>query len=158
MTNIIMKKFLTLSFLLAFVAMGCSDDDDYNSTLPTFSDIEFSEETIYTDQEITATAIQSSKGKLLDATTYSWTGSWSDELVSYSSVVYDDNNGNPSCTFTTPSYAGTFTIQLYAKYRVSGQASYTEGTTTFDDGSASYALSSLTGTATVKKSFKVVSR
>ena len=153
-------RFFVLALLLASVAVSC-DDDDYTSSLPTFSDITFSEETLYTNQEITATAVQSSKGRLLDRTTYSWTISDddADATLNYNSgVVYDDNPSNPSCTFTTPSYAGTFTIQLYAKYNISGQSANAESYTSFDDGSATYSVSALTGSATVVKSFKVVAQ
>lgn len=161
-----MNKVMKLRFgLLALVTVmmgavvSCDDDDDYNSTLPVFSDITFSEETLYTNQYVTATAVQYKKGKLLDRTTYSW--SLSDEdadatLVYNSGVTYDENNSDPVCTFTTPATAGTYTITLTASYNISGRAGNIEEDVDIEDGSASYSVSALKGYATVTKNFTVV--
>lgn len=108
-----MKQISLLLLGMMFVASfsACSDDDDkYQSQLPIFSDISFSEERICIDQKVTATAVQNQKGVLLDRTEYEWSADMyvpDDSTMSYvSGVLYTKNSTNPTCTFQTPHFPG----------------------------------------------------
>ena len=150
-----MKKVLLL--LICIISATCfyscsNDDDDVKSKLPTFSDMVFSTDTMHVGQTIQAIAVQSSKGKLLDRTTYTW--SLSDSTYYSNTVIYDNNNENPSSYFI-PKEAGKYTLKLVAKYNVSGQASNASGSQAIDNGSIVYGMDPLSGIVTMTKTITV---
>lgn len=127
MNNHILKALLP-AFCICLIS--CSNDDDkYRSTPPEFSEItiqsleEGSNKTLHAGDRFVATAIQKTKGHLLNKTTYSWTISPTDG-VDYSqknkgTVIYDKQSENPTDTIVinTP---GEYNITLNASYSASG--------------------------------------
>ena len=160
-----MKQMSLLLLGMMFVASfsACSDDDDkYQSQLPIFSDISFSEERICIDQKVTATAVQNQKGVLLDRTEYEWSADMyvpDDSTMSYvSGVLYTKNSTNPTCTFQTPHFSGIYHITFHARYNISGQATNKTINGSFPKGYATYTYTPLMGEVTVVKSFTVYDR
>ena len=108
--------------------VGCEDDSDntsdYTSVLPAFSDITFDTDQLYAGMTVTATAVQSKKGKLLNRTTYDWYVN--DTTTQHVGIVYDQNNGDPIFTFKVPAVSITrptsITIKFTGKYSVSGSS------------------------------------
>ena len=119
------KLFLTLVCLLSIPLWGgCGDDDtEYYSILPTFYDITFDTDQLYSHMTVTATAVQSKKGNLLDRTTYDWYVN--DTITKHDGLVYDNNNGDPVFTFKVPAVAtsrpASINVTFTGKYRVSGK-------------------------------------
>lgn len=156
-----MKKLFPLLLMMSLLAAftSCSDDDEYNSSVPTFSDIVFSDSLIYVDQQVTATAIQSKKGKLLDRTDYRWYSNMytpNDSTMSYTNaVLYDNNSTNPTCTFHTPSYPGRYSITFHGIYNISGRASNNERVVNNNNTTIVYQYTPLKGYVTITKSFYV---
>lgn len=153
----------TLSSLAIFIT-SCSehyDDPKYRSMPPSFSDMTFTnlngESTMRTGERIVATAVQSSIGRLLNRTTYTWSTSPT-EGISHAfvkSVVYDQETQNPTDTlvFTIP---GTYTVTLTAKYNSSGNNQSIDNTVEFTDGSVTYVTNGLLSySVTVKKTVKI---
>lgn len=147
-------------FAITFFA-ACSDDDDYKSKVPNFSDIEFNVETLYTEQTVVATAVQREKAKLVDRTEYRWYSADmpSDSTMRWTNtVLYPSNSTNPTCTFRTPSTPGTYTITFHAIYNISGQAGTSTSSKDIADGTITYEYTPLKGYVTINKTFKVVAR
>lgn len=121
----------TLLPVLCISLASCSNDDDkYQSTPPEFSEItiqsleEGTPTTLRAGDRFVATAVQKTKGHLLNKTTYSWVISPTDG-VDYShknkgTVIYDVQSENPTDTIVinTP---GEYNITLNASYSASGQ-------------------------------------
>lgn len=160
------KKILFFAGLLVaaiVVGVSCSSDDNkYKSESPQFSeitliDLNTGETNIRAGQPFVATAIQSSKGKLLNSTHYKWNVTNTDDVSHKykSGVVYDQEPENPSDTIVIPN-AGRYELVFSADYGVSGIAtgkSYTESLT--NGGSAMYKASSLKFKVTLTKSIIV---
>lgn len=148
--------------LLTLTLTACSSDDDYDSKVPTFSDIVFDQEELYTDQQVVATAVQSKKGVLLDRTDYRWYGNMytpNDSTMKYTNaLMYADNSTNPTCTFRTPQYPGVYTIMFHGVYNISGQASSSERTVDNGKVSITYQYTPLKGYVTITKRFTVKKR
>lgn len=127
------KKLLSaLGIILTFT---CCSEEDYTSRPPVFSEItihsleEGTPTVFYAGDKIVATAVQTTKGHLLNKTTYQWIISPT-EGVDYSqkyqsTVIYDVQSENPTDTIVinTP---GEYNITFKAKYNASGtgQLSY----------------------------------
>lgn len=142
--NLLFSLLVSLSLLA--VLTSCSEDSDnpkYQSRIPTFSDVTFEvidadHSDIRVGDRVVATAVQSSKGKLLDRTTYTWTSS--DENIAHKykqGAVYDADNVNPTDTFTVSS-TGRIRLTMTAKYQVSGQYQLYNRTDEIEDGSVTY--------------------
>ena len=103
--------------------VSCSEDSGDNVSVPRFSGIEFSRETLYAGETVNATAVQYKKGKRLDRTTYIWSCSSSEAEVSggKSGVFYESDKSDPSCQVKLPETPGRYTLTLNASYNVSGK-------------------------------------
>jgi len=159
-----MNKKISLFFvgiLVISLFMACSNDDEYKSKVPNFSGIEFNRDTLYTEQTVVATAVQREKAKLIDRTEYNW---YSADLPSDSTmrwtnaVLYPSNPTNPTCTFQTPSRAGTYTLTFHGSYNISGQAGNSTSSVEIQDGTITYEYTPLKAYVTINKTFKVVAR
>ena len=142
-------------FLWATVFTSCSEDkDEYLSRLPQFSDITFDTETLYSGQTVTARAVQSTTGKMLEKTDYSWV--INDSIKKSQTVVYDKQTDDPFFTFTIPENTQILSISFTAKYRPYGASGcqIPDGTS-ISGGSISYNGSALVGEATITKTVRV---
>lgn len=156
---------ITLFFAGIFalcVLTACSDDDEYKSSMPNFAGILFDADVLYTDQTVVAVAVQNKKAKLVDRVEYSWsaTNMPSDSTMTWSpsTVIYDQNSTNPTCTFRTPSTPGKYTITFKGAYNMSGQAGNSTSTVDTGDGSIVYLYSPLRSFVNISKSFTVRAR
>jgi len=109
--------------IAAFGLMSCSDDTGDNVSVPRFSGVEFSQETLYAGETVEVTAVQYKKGKRLDRTSYIWSCSGDEAELSggKSGVFYDSDKSDPSCRIKLPTTPGRYTITLNATYNVSGK-------------------------------------
>lgn len=135
------------------MAVACSentDDSDYQSVAPTFSDVTFrnltrpNETNFYVGDLIEATAVQSKKGKLLYQSTYAWTSDPSETATHsyYAGGVYDNEPRDPKDTITVTA-AGNYMLTMTGKYGISGQiSSQPKGTVYFSDGNGSVTYNS----------------
>ena len=166
--SVTMKCMKSLSLCLTavcllFLGVSCSEDtEQYESKVPQFSDIVFDKDVIYTEELITAEAIQSVKGKLIDMSEYKWSSSDmpSDSTLHWSltSVIYPDNTSNPSCTFRTPDIPGTYHLTFTGKYKTSGRSGNSATVVEINGGTVKYEYTPLCGYVTLSKRFKVVAR
>jgi len=121
----------TLTFFLGAATsllVSCSEETnskEYRSEPPMFSDITITplsgnDGKIHAGQRFLATAEQSKQGRLLNATTYTWSSNSDNISHSYeSSVIYDKNTDNPTDTLVANA-AGTYTLTFTGKYKASG--------------------------------------
>ena len=153
-----MKKIVFVMMSLVCLCTGCGDDaDDYVSVLPSFSDITFDTDQLYTGMTVTATAVQATKGVLLDRTTYDWTV---DDTTSTSvRVVYDNDNGDPVFKFKVPKVAvkkpSSITVRFEGRYNVSGQGCRAAESEHAAGLSVQSIPSPITGTVILSKTFTV---
>lgn len=148
--------------LLAFFGSCQEDQDRFVSYPPRFSEIRITDldgkaTTPKVGVPFVATVIESQRGKLLNATRYSWTiepaNSWQHRFLV--SSVYDHSKIQPSDTIT-PTEAGEFVLQFQASYNVSGQMkSQTLNGDLKDGTTVSYTLSTLKAIATLRKVIQV---
>lgn len=128
-----------ISALLFFTLVaGCSSNEDdakYQSTPPTFSDLTLVNasggDALRAGEVCKATAVQASKGRLLNATEYTWQASPDADVYidkAQYGVIYDNESANPTASFTFPR-AGHYIITLKARYSISGTAGAYNGTT-----------------------------
>lgn len=165
------RKYLNLlvAAVLLVLPAACSEDDDkYNSIVPEFSDMQFhplneaSGDVIYAGEPFVATAVQSSRGRLLDRTTYVWAFNDEDEDMGVEhnflpEVVYDVQSVNPTDTITV-SQPGNYRLRFRANYRVSGTGSGGGSIVSISGGQISYYLSTLAYQVTIEKNLRVVAR
>lgn len=166
-----------LHTLLALAAIvlsfsSCTDDDEYASKAPLFSDMTFTNLTADTDEihvgdRFVATAVRKDAGSLIYKVAYVWSISPSNDDTTQKAAtnldkLYYEGKQNPTDTICI-NKAGTYTVTLTAKYNASGNvswwgkqygSSYTDAT--FADGatgsSANYTVEgSWYITATLKK-------
>ncbi len=137
-----MKLFAGVAALAAAtLALGACTDDDYTSTMPAFSGMTLESLTgdgsIYVGRRAVATACQSTQGRLLNGTTYSWSISPSDSVEQKytSGVIYDYDPSNPTDTLLFKR-AGSYKLTLTAAYKPSGDVDYSRvgSTVTTSDG------------------------
>lgn len=149
---------------LPAVLSSCSEDSDdpeYQSVIPEFSDMTFevlgeSRDRIHVGDQIVAKAVQKKRGRLLDRTTYSWTSSQEDLVHRYTQQnVYDADKSDPTDTLTV-TQAGRIRLTMTAKYQVSGQYKNYNRTEEIEDGNVTYrTLSWQFYEVTVTKYFRV---
>lgn len=147
---------------LAFFGSCQADQDRFVSYPPRFSEIRITDldgkaTTPKVGVPFVATVIESQRGKLLNATRYSWTiepaNSWQHRFLA--SSVYDHSKIQPSDTIT-PTEAGEFVLQFQASYNVSGQMKPQTLNGDLKDGTTvSYTLSTLKAIATLRKVIQV---
>ena len=96
-----MKTFIigTLSLLLAFTLIGCSEDED-KSQLPVFSEIAADRDVLRPGDIVTFTAVQTTPGNLINRTSYTW--KLDNETILDNNVIYDNDKSNPTCQITIP--------------------------------------------------------
>lgn len=124
-----MKKLFSLLIIsLAIFFTSCSDESNnekYRSEPPTFSDITVkplngNDSQIHVGEKFLATAKQKKLGRLLNASTYSWTCNSNDIAHNFQkSVIYDDDTHNPTDTLIVTK-AGSYTLTFTGKYNASG--------------------------------------
>ena len=153
-----MKKFVFVMMSLVCLCTGCGDDsDEYVSVLPSFSDITFDTDQLYTGMTVTATAVQATKGKLLDRTTYDWVVN--DTTTAKVTVIYDNDNGDPVFQFKVPKVAvktpSTITVKFEGRYNISGQGCKVAESAHATGLSVQSVPSSVTGTVRLSKTFTV---
>lgn len=153
-----------LLFSLTLCATSCSEDSNdpkYTSRCPRFSDVTCRSldggTVLYTGQPIVVTAVQRSYGKLLNGTTYNWTCEINDSTThkKTAGVIYDYDSSDPRDTLII-NEPGEYTIELEAKYKISGLYDNSTGTENFSGGSVSYTTSPLNYFANLQKKFKVL--
>lgn len=118
-----MKKILPL-LTAVFIFAGC-EKENYNSEPPLLKDITIrslttGESEVHVGEKFVLTAEQKKKGKLLNATKYTW--SCDNEAISHkynTSVIYDQESQNPTDTLIATN-AGSYIINFTAKYNASG--------------------------------------
>lgn len=121
------KAYFFLLLMVSFLAISCSEETDnpkYRSEPPMLSDITVTSldgnSEIHAGQRFLATAVQSKLGRLLNTTSYTWTGNSDNVSHAYEkSVIYDNDTHNPTDTLVA-SAAGTYTITFTGKYNASG--------------------------------------
>lgn len=150
----IYPKFLCAAMWIATTVMAivaCSSDDEkFKSVSPRFSKITLtnlntSEGSLQAGQPFVATAVQSSKGRLLNSTQYKWHIEDTDNVShKYTSgIIYDHQPENPSDTILI-SHPGRYELVFTADYNISGVATganLTESLT--NGGTATYQVSTL---------------
>ncbi len=147
----IMKKtdFYFKSLLLAFavtLTAGCSsnaDDDEYRSTPPIISDMDFrmlsdGSTQLRAGEKIVATVVQGNRGHLLNGTTYDWSFTPNLDNISHAykkSVIYDYESSNPTDTiiFQKP---GNYKVTFSGNYKISGQADGYNSSTKLPNGTS----------------------
>lgn len=162
-TNSVIRPLLLGALALATLS-GCSEDE-YISRSPRFSDVTFENidgsSTIYAGDRIVATAVQGTKGKYLNGTTYAWSVSPSDDVQQKykTGCIYDNESENPTDTIVFPS-SGTYTITLKATYKTSAEGESVSATSTFESGSgtATYSGGLTIQHVTLEKKVKVVKK
>lgn len=143
---------LLLAIPLLALVVACSDnsnDDDYQSVAPTFSDVTFRNLTrqgdtnFYVGDRIEATAVQSKKGKLLYKAEYVWSSEPDTTATHayYRGGIYDDDPRDPKDTITV-TQSGNYQLTMTARYGISGQMNSISGTVYFADGNGSVTYNS----------------
>lgn len=153
-------KVLMLALASYFVTSCSSDNSDYYSICPTFSDITFvttdGSSTLCVGDTIIATAVQSRQGNLLNTTNYTW--SCDADSIGYhantSKLIYDYDKSNPTDTIVI-NEAGTYELSLDIVYRVSGLYSGLSGTTKNGKFSVTYSTGSTRYQVSMSKEFTV---
>ena len=151
-----MKKLvnlLVMAVTMIVVGTSCSsDDDEFKSKVPVFSDITADRDVIYEGQEVTFTAVQQKKGEYIYNAKYEW---YADETeIGNYSVVYDKNTSNPSYKIK-PSAPGRLSVKLVAIYYFSGKASNGSQSGKIGNMTVTSDWYPLKGTVTLKKDFNV---
>lgn len=126
-----MKKLLLHAIgavALTCTLSGCEDDDEkYRSEPPLVADmvvtsLKDGSSNIHVGDKFTVTLVQKKKGRLLNATKYSWSTTPSQGITHQTalhSVIYDHESQNPIDTLTAHE-AGDYRINFSGKYNASG--------------------------------------
>ena len=150
-----MKTFIigTLSLLLAFTLIGCSEDDD-KSQLPVFSEIAADRDVLRPGDIVTFTAVQTTPGNLINRTSYTW--KLDNETILDNNVIYDNDKSNPTCQITIPE-KNSITVTFKGSYNPSAsQWKSVPSTQPISGGSINYTLATLKGEVTINKTFRIL--
>lgn len=150
-----MKTFIigTLSLLLAFTLIGCSEDDD-KSQLPVFSEIAADRDVLRPGDVVTFTAVQTTPGNLINRTSYTW--KLDNETILDNNVIYDNDKSNPTCQITIPE-KNSITVTFKGSYNPSAsQWKPVPSTQPISGGSINYTLATLKGEVTINKTFRIL--
>lgn len=150
-----MKTFIigTLSLLLAFTLIGCSEDED-KSQLPVFSEIAADRDVLRPGDIITFTAVQTTPGNLINRTSYTW--KLDNETILDNNVIYDNDKSNPTCQITIPE-KNSITVTFKGSYNPSAsQWKPVPSTQPISGGSINYTLATLKGEVTINKTFRIL--
>lgn len=156
-----MYKFL-MSFVTVAVLGSCSQDT-YRSEPPRFSDISVKKLSgtgaIHVGDRVVISLVETSKGKLLNNATYSWSFNPSAGVRNQKymqGTVYDKNTSVPTDTVTVTT-AGSIAVIFVGKYSVSGNEVIKEYKLDFPSNGSVYCTSSpLLYQITATKSFNVL--
>lgn len=150
-----MKTFIigTLSLLLAFTLIGCSEDED-KSQLPVFSEIAADRDVLRPGDIVTFTAVQTTPGNLINRTSYTW--KLDNETILDNNVIYDNDKSNPTCQITIPE-KNSITVTFKGSYNPSAsQWKSVPSTQPISGGSINYTLATLKGEVTINKTFRIL--
>lgn len=150
-----MKTFIigTLSLLLAFTLIGCSEDED-KSQLPVFSEIAADRDVLRPGDIVTFTAVQTTPGNLINRTSYTW--KLDNETILDNNVIYDNDKSNPTCQITIPE-KNSITVTFKGSYNPSAsQWKPVPSTQPISGGSINYTLATLKGEVTINKTFRIL--
>ena len=150
-----MKTFIigTLSLLLAFTLIGCSEDED-KSQLPVFSEIAADRDVLRPGDIVTFTAVQTTPGNLINRTSYTW--KLDNETILDNNVIYDNDKSNPTCQITIPE-KNSITVTFKGSYNPSAsQWKPVPSTQPISGGSINYTLATLKGEGTINKTFRIL--
>ena len=150
-----MKTFIigTLSLLLAFTLIGCSEDED-KSQLPVFSEIAADRDVLRPGDVVTFTAVQTTPGNLINRTSYTW--KLDNETILDNNVIYDNDKSNPTCQITIPE-KNSITVTFKGSYNPSAsQWKPVPSTQLISGGSINYTLATLKGEVTINKTFRIL--
>ena len=150
-----MKTFIigTLSLLLAFTLIGCSEDED-KSQLPVFSEIAADRDVLRPGDIVTFTAVQTTPGNLINRTSYTW--KLDNETILDNNVIYDNDKSNPTCQITPPE-KNSITVTFKGSYNPSAsQWKSVPSTQPISGGSINYTLATLKGEVTINKTFRIL--
>ena len=150
-----MKTFIigTLSLLLAFTLIGCSEDED-KSQLPVFSEIAADRDVLRPGDVVTFTAVQTTPGNLINRTSYTW--KLDNETILDNNVIYDNDKSNPTCQITIPEKS-SITVTFKGSYNPSAsQWKPVPSTQLISGGSINYTLATLKGEVTINKTFRIL--
>lgn len=150
-----MKTFIigTLSLLLAFTLIGCSEDED-KSQLPVFSEIAADRDVLRPGDIVTFTAVQTTPGNLINRTSYTW--KLDNETILDNTVIYDNDKSNPTCQITIPE-KNSITVTFKGSYNPSAsQWKSVPSTQPISGGSINYTLATLKGEVTINKTFRIL--
>ena len=150
-----MKSFIigTLSLLLAFTLIGCSEDED-KSQLPVFSEIAADRDVLRPGDIVTFTAVQTTPGNLINRTSYTW--KLDNETILDNNVIYDNDKSNPTCQITIPE-KNSITVTFKGSYNPSAsQWKPVPSTQPISGGSINYTLATLKGEVTINKTFRIL--
>ena len=150
-----MKTFIigTLSLLLAFTLIGCSEDED-KSQLPVFSEIAADRDVLRPGDIVTFTAVQTTPGNLINRTSYTW--KLDNETILDNNVIYDNDKSNPTCQITIPE-KNSMTVTVKGSYNPSAsQWKSVPATQPISGGSINYTLATLKGEVTINKTFRIL--
>ena len=150
-----MKTFIigTLTLLLAFTLIGCSEDED-KSQLPVFSEIAADRDVLRPGDIVTFTAVQTTPGNLINRTSYTW--KLDNETILDNNVIYDNDKSNPTCQITIPE-KNSITVTFKGSYNPSAsQWKSVPSTQPISGGSINYTLATLKGEVTINKTFRIL--
>ena len=150
-----MKTFIigTLTLLLAFTLIGCSEDED-KSQLPVFSEIAAERDVLRPGDIVTFTAVQTTPGNLINRTSYTW--KLDNETILDNNVIYDNDKSNPTCQITIPE-KNSITVTFKGSYNPSAsQWKPVPSTQPISGGSINYTLATLKGEVTINKTFRIL--
>lgn len=150
-----MKTFIigTLSLLLAFTLIGCSEDED-KSQLPVFSEIAADRDVLRPGDIVTFTAVQTTPGNLINRTSYTW--KLDNETILDNNVIYDNDKSNPTCQITIPE-KNSITVTFKGSYNPSASHwKSVPSTQPISGGSINYTLATLKGEVTINKTFRIL--
>ncbi len=156
-----MKKGLLLKTFLLLASLpfltNCTKDD-YSSLPPEFEDITFVSQdgnpTLTAGTEITATAKQSKKGKLLYKAEYKWECEQGIVKTPKYEVIYDQQPENPVTTLILPA-RGSYKIIFTARYHISGQSEAINYEKNIPGGTIKCKAGTFYYDVTIEKNFKV---
>ncbi len=152
-----------LIFFAAVTILGSCSQDTYRSEPPRFSDISVKKLSgtgaIHVGDRVVISLVETSKGKLLNTTTYSWSFNPSAGVRNQKymqGTIYDKNTSVPVDTVTVTA-AGSISVTFVGKYSVSGNEVIKGYKLDFPNNGSVYCTSSpLLYQITATKSFNIL--
>lgn len=125
----LLSGFACCALLAAFTSC---EEKDFSSHMPVYSGIVLDKDVIAPGDSVTFTAKQSTPGKLINGTNYTWTIKDSHDSTLYTvtqNVIYDYDPSDPVLGYRIPGDArtGTYTVSFSAYFKYSGQGTVVTG-------------------------------